>query len=325
MRLLYHRLLQAFLLLSLPAFSEAFLHQPLRDLTEADHWKRARALVSAQLKQNPDDWSALVAMSGIEESFGALDKARTLAERAVALAPHSADTHAQLARVCAVSAETAPVWRQVGLVRVMKRELEAAYKIDPNHLDALLVDMMFTYKAPGIVGGGKAKAHAIAKKIAAAHPDWGRLAEAKLAQHDDNEPVAIRELQQATPSNYRAQTNLALVYCCLSRNPRYEEAEKIGRQLLEKEPARIGGYEIMAQIHAARQSFQDLERTLAEAVRHVPDDLSPYYWAAKKLIANRSDLARAEAYLRKYLSQEPEGRAPTFADAQALLQQLKRR
>lgn len=267
----------------------------------------------------------MIAMSAVEESFGALDRARTYAEKAVALAPQSVDAHAQLARIFAVSAETAPMWKQVGLVRGMKRELEATYKIDPYNLDGLLVDMMFTFKAPGIIGGGKAKAHAIAQKIAKAHPDWGRLAEAKLAQNEDNEPVAIHELQQAAPSNYRAQANLALVYCCLSRNPRYDEGERIGRQLLEKEPARVGGYEIMAQILAARQSFADLEKVLTAAAQHVPDDLSPYYWAAKKLIANHSDLARAEAYLRKYLTQEPEGRAPTFADAQLLLNQLKRR
>ena len=306
-------------------FSVFSQSQPLKDLIESDHWKRARILVSTQLKQNPDDWNALVLMSTIDESFGALDRARTFAERAVALAPQKADTHAQLARVCAVSAETAPVWKQVGLVRTMKRELDAVYKIDPNNLDGLLVDMMFTFKAPGLIGGSRTKAHAIAQRIAKAHPDWGRLAEAKLAQHEDNEPAAIQALQQASPGNYRAQANLALVYCCLSRNPRYEEGERIGHMLLEKEPSRVTGYEIMAQIYAARHSWTELERVLTQAAKQVPDDLSPYYWAAKKLIASNADPLRAQNYLQKYLSQEPEGRAPTYADARALLHQIQRR
>lgn len=297
------------------------LPKPIQELVDADHWKRARALASAQLKQNPNDSQALLSMSIIEESFGDMAKARSYAEKAIAQAPKDPYTHAQLARICAESAETGSVFRQLNNVRVMKRELEAAYKLDPNNLDALLTEMMFTYKAPSIVGGSKAKAHEIAKRIGQHHPEWASLVEAKLAQHDMQEPVAIQALNRA-PHNFRAQANLGLVYCCLSPNPRHEEAARIAKQLMQKEPARVHGYEILARVHAARLALKELEATLAEAVRNVPEDLSPYYWAAKTLIQQKREHERAVAYLRKYLSQEPEGRAPTAAEAMALLKQL---
>jgi tetratricopeptide (TPR) repeat protein len=297
------------------------LPKPVQDLVDGDHWKRARALVSAQLKQNPKDSQALLSMSIIEESFGDMAKARSYAEQAIAQAPKDPYTHAQLARICAESAETGSVFRQLNNVRIMKRELEAAYKLDPNNLDAMLTDMMFTYKAPAVVGGSKTKAHAIAKRIGQHHPDWASLVEAKLAQHDMQEPVAIEALNRA-PHNFRAQANLGLVYCCLSSNPRHEEAVRIARQLMQKEPARVKGYEILARVHAARLALKELETTLADAVRNVPEDLSPYYWAAKTLIQNKREYDRAAAYLRKYLSQEPEGRAPTAAEAMELLKQV---
>ena len=314
-------------LLSLSLFAAVLtaqqLPKPIQDLVDGDHWKRARALAVANLKQNPNDSQALLSMSIIEESFGDMAKARSYAEQAIAKAPNDAYTHAQLARICAESAETGSVFRQLNNVRIMKRELEAAYRLDPNNLDALLTDMMFTYKAPAVVGGSKAKAHAIAKRIGQHHPDWASLVEAKLAQHDLQEPVAIQALARA-PHNFRAQVNLGLVYCCFSPNPRHEEAARIAKMLMQKEPTRVSGYEILARVHAARMAIKELESTLAEAVRNVPEDLSPYYWAAKALIQNKREHERAETYLRRYLSQEPEGRAPTTAEAMALLKQLGR-
>ena len=313
--------------LSLSLFAAVLVAQqlpkPIQELVDGDHWKRARALATAHLKQNPYDSQALLSMSIIEESFGDMANARTYAEQAIAKAPKDPYTHAQLARICAESAETGSVFRQLNNVRIMKRELEAAYELDPNNLDALLTEMMFTYKAPAIVGGGKAKAHAIAKRIGQHHPDWASLVEAKLAQHDQQEPLAIQALSRA-PHNFRAQANLGLVYCCLSPNPRHEEAARIAKMLMRKEPARVSGYEILARVHAARLAMKELEATLAEAVRNVPEDLSPYYWAAKTLIQNKREHDRAEAYLRRYLSQEPEGRAPTLAEAMTLLKQLGR-
>lgn len=281
---------------------------------EGDHWKRARALTQAALASNPRDAGTLTFLSIIEESFNHWDAAKSYAEQAVAANAGYADGHAQLARINAELAETAPVWRQVSFVRVMKRELEAAYRIDANNLDALLTEMMFTFKAPAIVGGGRAKAHDIAQHILRAHPDWGRLAEAKLAQNENNEPSAIRWLRDGGSGNYRIQSNLAQVYCCLSSHPRYDEAARIAQAMLRMEPGRVDAYNILVRVHASTGNWAEMESMLERAAHEVPDDLSPYYWAARTLVERKQDPARAESYLRKYLAQEPEGRAPTAGE-----------
>ncbi len=47
----------------------------------------------------------------------------------------------------------------------------------------------------------------------------------------------------------------------------------------------------------------------------MPDNLSPYYRAASIIIGQGNDYPRAERYLRKYLTQEPEpnSAAPAYA------------
>ncbi len=287
----------------------------VRQLIEADHWKRARVVVTSALAANPNDADALTYMSVIEESFLRLEAARGYAEKAVSKNSGNAAAHAQLARIYAVMAETAPMWKQVILVRNMKRELEAVYRTDPKNVDALLVEIMFTFKAPAIVGGSRAKAHAIAKKLLAADADWGHMAEARLAQFEDVEPTAIKELSQTSSSNYLSHATLANVYCCLSKNPQYDPAVRIAKQLLQQDPSRPAAYEILAQVHAARGETAELEAVLAESVRNVPDNLAPYYLAARTLMQQKKDPARAEAYLRKYLATVPEGREPTVGEA----------
>ena len=302
---------------------------PIQKLIDGDHWKRARALALSQLSQNPKDPPALTFMSIVEESFNRWDAAKSYAEQAVAADSNYADAHAQLARVNAELAETAAVWKQVGLVRVLKREIEAAYKIDPTNLDALLTDMMFTFKAPGVVGGSRAKAHEIAQRILRAHPDWGRMAEAKLAQNENNETSAIRWLRDGGPGNYRIQSNLALVYCCLSVHPWYEEAIRIAKSMLAADPTRVDAYSLLVRCYAATGAFGDLDGLLAQAAQKVPEDLAPYYWAARTLAEHKTETARAESYIKRYMVQEPEGRAPTKAEAHwtlgLILEQLGRR
>jgi tetratricopeptide (TPR) repeat protein len=300
------------LALAIPACAEL---PAVRQLIETDHWKRARAMATSMLAANPNDADALTYMSTIEESFLRLDSARTYAEKAVAKNPVSAAAHAQLARVYAVMAETAPMWKQVVLVRNMKRELEAVYRSDPKNVDALLVEIMFTFKAPAIVGGSRAKAHAIAQKLLAADADWGHMAEARLAQFEDAEPTAIKELSLTSPSNYVSRATLANVYCCLSKNPQYDPALRIAKQLRQQDPGRPAAYEILAQVYAARGEMPELDAVLVDSLHNVPDNLSPYYLAARTLMQKKKDPARAETYLRKYLSVEPEGRAPTAGEA----------
>jgi tetratricopeptide (TPR) repeat protein len=291
-------------------------------LMEAGHYKRARAVVAARLRTNPNDSYALFLESKIKQSFGDFPGAIVSAERAVALEPHNADYHAQLAEVYAISADQTSWLRGVNLVHLMKREIAASLAIAPKHTDTLLVSMMFCLRAPKFVGGDKRKARAIAGEIVQSDPNWGYLAEARLLEDSGDDAHLEGLLKQAVevdPTHYRARYELARFYCCAAVHKNLAASESTSRQAMQIDPGRVGAFDLIARVYAAARRWTELDAILGQSEKAVPDDFAPYYQAASILIQNGSDRPRATAYLRKYLSQEPEGREPTRAQAQSLL------
>lgn len=303
------------LVAAVPVFSS----DPVDQLIDADHWKKAHALSEQRLKMNPDDARAAYGLSKVEENFGHLDVALPLAEKAVGLDKASADFHAQLAEVYAKMADESNMMRGLIYVRRMRRELDAALAIDPHNLDALLVDMMFSWKAPSLAGGDKRKAVEIAERLKSFNPAWGNLAEARLFQDQDSgrSQRALERAGEVRPALYRAKVLLAEFY--VTKLNRLEDAERIAKEAEQMAPDRAGAYTVLARVYAMRRHFHELAETLAEAEKRDPEDLSPYYFAAKTLAMHGSDPVLIEQFARKYLSQPTEARAPELEAARTLL------
>ena len=295
-------------------------------LIESGHYKRARALVEARLRANPNDAYALFLESKIKQSFNDLPGAIASAERAVTLEPHNADYHGQLAEVYAYTADQSSWFRGLNYVRMMKREISAALSLQPKHTDTLLVSMMFSLRAPRLAGGDKRKAHAIAGEIVRNDPRWGYLAEARLIEdgRDDSRIEGLlKQAVNADPSHYRALFELARFYCCAAVHKNFEAAERQAQEALKLDPGRAGAYDILARVYAARRRWTDLDAIVAQSEKAVADDLAPLYQAANILMRENLELSRAAAFLRKYLTQEPEGREPTRNQARWLLGMLR--
>lgn len=294
-------------------------------IMEAGHWKRLRQLAGDRLKANPNDAQAHLWLSKINGSFGDHYGALAEAERAVALDPGNPGAHAQLAEASAFLADRTSPLVAYGHVRRMKREIDAALALDPRNLDALLVQMMFSWKAPAIAGGDKKKAVRIADQIAANLPVWGNLAHARLLQEIGDDSTVERWLVNAVradPSFYRARLSLARFYCCTAKTKRFDKAEAAAMESIRIDPNSAGGYETLAYVQASAQRWAELEATLQRSGKAVPDDLAPYYFAASALIEIGRDFRRAEQYLNHYLSGAPEGRQPTHAQTRLLLASL---
>lgn len=297
-------------------------------LMEAGHWKRAREISLARLKANPHDAQAHSWLSKIASSFGDLETAVREAEKAVELDGRNPAFHSQLAEACALTADRSSVIKGLVYVRRMKREIEAALALDPNHIDTMLVEMMFSWKAPALAGGDKQKAKRVADRILSISPSWGYLAQARLYQFQGNDPateVVLKKAVQADPSFYRARISLATFYCGEQNCPAPTTAARLAQEALALDPAAEGGYEVLARALAAQKQLSDLDAVLERAEHLVPDDLAPYYAAAKRLLDSGQDFDRAERYLQHYLQQPAEGRQPTQAEARRLLTELYRR
>ena len=299
----------------------AHAQTPAEKLILEGHWKRARAIVEPRYRAAPDDPLANFLLSQIRNAFGDRESPPKLAERAVALAPHVAKYHRQMAEVVGVMAQQANMIHQLFLARRFKHEIDAALMLDGGDLQALRDLMEFYLLAPGVAGGDQEKARATAGRIAALDACEGFLAQARLAEiRKESARVEglLRQAVAADGGNFRARAALA-AYDLAPEHLNLDMAAQQGREAIERDAGRVTGYAILAEVYAARGEWGELDALLAVAETNVPDDLTPYYRAAVRIQATGRDWRRAEQYLRKYLGQEAEGNEPTLAEARARL------
>jgi tetratricopeptide (TPR) repeat protein len=300
---------------SIVAFNSAFAADDIasaRKLIEAGHYKRASAMLDRISDKTPEYW---VLAARMKLAFGVTADALTLAERAVAADANSAEAHTTLAKAYGQKALKAGMFAQMGLARSAKKEVDRALQLDPKNIDAnnFLIDYLIN--APGIVGGDKNKAREIATAMIQIDPVEGNLAWARIAQHEKQSADALKFFKtavQAGPSSYRAHANLANAYTAIEPKD-WKAAEDEAKTALRLDPERHGGYTVLAAIYAHDRRWDELEELLARAEKQVPDNLIPYFQAGNQTLNDNSDAARAERYLRKYLSHAPEGLMPSLA------------
>jgi len=302
---------------AVPAGDDASADALIKD----GHWKRARAVVEPQYRVHPDDAELNFLMSEIDSAFGNLDRARALAEKAVALKSSDARYHRQLADVDGETAEAASLFAKAGWAKKFKAEAEQAAQLDPKNLDARFDLLEYDLQAPRLMGGGKDKAAQMADEIAKIDPAQGDLAQARIAQDAKNaaaeESWYLKALATA-PADYDVLTQTAAFYE-RPPQPRLNEAKKYAGQAIKVRPERAEAFSLLASAYASEGRWNELETTLAQAQKSVSDDFEPYYRAGLAILNNNmsapADLARAEGYFRRYLTSDPEGGEPTLAHA----------
>jgi tetratricopeptide (TPR) repeat protein len=291
-------------------FAASFLlvaQSDLRGLLESGRYRRAQSVAEQRLASNPNDSEANYAVSRAWYAAGDLDRALPPAERAVTLNPKDAEYHSHLAQVVGSQAEKASVFRQLGLAKRCRSELEAALALDPRHYEANLILMLYLLKAPSLFGGDKARARSIPDAIAKYDPSNGFLARARLTREENpaaNVLDVYRKAAEADPKNFRAQA--AYLNSLVNEAKNSEEAERRARQLIQQFPDRHEGYQYLSASYAAAGRWDEMESVLRESQKRVPDNLAPFLNTARKLLRDGKELKRAENYLNLYLAQEPE-------------------
>ncbi len=241
-------------------------------LIEAGHWKRARTIVEARYREAPADPLANFLLSQVRNAFGDHDSPLALAKKAVALDARTAKYHRQVAECLGIMAQHANMVQQVLLARRFRKELDTALSLDPRDSQAWRDLMEFYLLAPGIIGGDAHKASDTAARLRTIDPVAGLLAEARLAvfrKRTTDAETCLRRAADVRPPGYRVRVALAEFYLS-SVPPRFEDARKPAEEALALDPGRVDAYAILAEIHAARAHWPELDAILAAAAQRLP-------------------------------------------------------
>ena len=290
-------------------------------LIAEEHYSRARPLVQAALEKHPQDVNALVALSTIQWSFGELDAAMATAERAVLAAEGSAAAHAQLLNILGAKLASSKVssFEKIGLARRFRREADRTLQLDPNCLYAYEALARFYWYAPAFAGGGKARARQSLARLMQLDAVRGYALQAELDATAPNPTAVQADWQQAVavdPHSYAAKIGLASSLLAAGGD-RLPAAEAQAEKALALNPSRIASYRLLAAVYVATARWDSLDANLKSARDAVPDDLGAEFTAAQTILERNieSQWARAEQFLRNYLTQPSEGLAPTLAMA----------
>jgi hypothetical protein len=91
------------------------------------------------------------------------------------------------------------------------------------------------------------------------------------------------------------------------------------RGAIRIDAGRISAQLTLVALLVQQRKMEELDPALEAAERAVPDNLTPYYTAVVWCPPNGMPIQHSEAYLRKYLAQEPEPNMPTHAATHHLL------
>src|SRR5262249_21386142 len=195
-------------------------------------------------------------------------------------------------------------------------------ELDKKNAAAYSGLILFYLNAPGIAGGDKGKAKAIAEELGAIDPVRGWLAKAQIARAEkklDQLDALYIKAAEADPKSYTGQRAEATSFG--SQN-NYGSEEKYARAAIAIDAGRAGGYSRLAEAIAGAHRWKELEAVLADSERNVPDNLTPFFAVGVVLLQQDQELERAEAQVRKYLTQDPEGSSPSRAVARWRLGQV---
>ena len=311
-----NRWVSLLLLASVGVAGVAAADDDAKTLFERGYQRKAKAICEQRLAANPKDAMAGATLARITANLGDYGKAVDLAVAAAAADPKNADVQYTLSECYGRKAQHSSVLNQPGLAGKMRKAADACLAIDPNHADGLEILVDFHRFAPGIMGGDKKKAKEFVERLTKADPVSGWMKQAEIAAEDKDstrQAGCYRKAAAIQPPSGRAQVALASWLAPKYRDP--ATAEKLALAAVQAEPWRTGGWQVLAALYAFQGRYDELESVLQRSEAAEPTHLAPWYQAARQLIVTDQEPARAERYLRHYLSREPEIGAPTHAGA----------
>ena len=241
------------------------------------------------LKQvNPPDGAALELMGESSLMQGDFRKATDYLEKAVALDPRNSDYVLWLGRAWGRRAETATPFTAPVYAGRARDCFEKAVQLNPRNEEALSDLFNYYLEAPGFLGGGSAKAQAIADR-----------------------------LQQIDP----AEAHLALAQMA-SKRKQVGETEAQLRRAVQLAPRSVGRVIALAKFLAREGRVNESEAVLAQADSISPNNPRVMFERANIYVESHRNLDQARELLKRYLESNLTPDDPPREKAQELLRRV---
>ena len=169
----------------------------------------------SKIDSSPNDAQAHNLLCRVYFSMGDWDRGISACERAVALERNNSRYHMWLGRVYGEKADAANFLSAASLAGKVRNEFEAAVRLDPNNVEARSDLGEFYLEAPGIVGGGRDKAEAQARALAALDAAKADYLKGRIAEKKKDFAAAEKEYRAAIEASHGSALtwfNLALFF-----------------------------------------------------------------------------------------------------------------
>lgn len=161
----------------------------------------AIARLNLSLSAQPADAEAHNLLCRVYYQEHRWDDAIHQCEAAVQLAPQDSEYHLWLGRADGEKADSIHSIKAYGLAKKVKSEFERAVQLDSKNVEALSDLGEFYAAAPGLVGGGKDKAQAVAQKLELLEPAQAHQLKGLLAEKEKNYALAESEFKAAVDAS----------------------------------------------------------------------------------------------------------------------------
>ncbi len=233
----------------------------------------------------PGDTQTLIRQMRASIDAGQFNAAIEAGERAVAADPMSSEAHDLLGRAYGLKAQDSQLLEQARLAKKARKFFARAVELDPTNAHALADLATYDMRAPGILGGGKAKARREAEAVVALDPSRGYVLLGELAERE--------------------------------KNPAAAEAEY--RKAIEASPRELRGRRALSTFFLDRKQYANARSVWIEARELDPSDPTPDFELAGIALASGDGLAPAVGELQSALIRAERPDAPSRAEIRARL------
>ncbi|MEO3879870.1 tetratricopeptide repeat protein [Rheinheimera fenheensis] len=180
------------------------LASQVQALWQANDYAAAKALLAPLVSKQSKDAQLLALLGRTEAGLQQMERAEALLEKAVKYDANNADYQHWYATASCNLASSASMFSALGYAKRCKKAYETALKLAPENPRSYIALGSFLAQAPGIAGGDKDKAQALAQQLKQLDEVQGWLLHLRLTEFSDDE--AFKQfLAEAKPLQQRPE------------------------------------------------------------------------------------------------------------------------